>query len=76
MGKLNMAHISIVIPVYKAEDCLHELYRRLKLSIELITNDFEIFLVEDCGGDNSWEIIKGLALQDPRVSTTAMGTGL
>lgn len=62
-----MAHISIVIPVYKAEDCLHELYRRLKLSLERLTTDFEIVMVEDCGGDRSWEIIKELVQQDARV---------
>lgn len=62
-----MSHISVVIPVYKAEGCLHELYRRLKASLEMITNDFEIILVEDCGGDGSWGIINELSLIDRRV---------
>jgi len=62
-----MAYISIVTPVYKAESCLNELYRRLKETLETITNDFEIIMVEDCGGDHSWEIIKELAYQDTRV---------
>lgn len=62
-----MAYISIVIPVYRAEDCLHELYRRLKASLEIITSDFEIVMVEDCGGDRSWEIIEELSRQDERV---------
>lgn len=62
-----MAHISVVIPVYKAEGCLNELYKRLKASLEPITDDFEIVLVEDCGGDRSWEIIQELADQDTRV---------
>lgn len=62
-----MAHISVVIPVYKAENCLHELYRRLKSSLEQITQDFEILLIEDCGGDNSWKMIIELAKQDRRV---------
>jgi len=62
-----MPHISVVIPVYKAEACLHELYRRLCVAISPITEDFEIILVEDCGGDNSWAIIGQLAAQDPRV---------
>lgn len=60
-------HISVVIPVYKAQECLHELYRRLKISLETITYDFEIILVEDCGGDRSWEIIQELTQADPRV---------
>lgn len=62
-----MAHISVVIPVYKAEKCLHELYIRLKASLETITHDFEIIMVEDCGGDRSWEIVVGLAREDKRV---------
>lgn len=62
-----MPHISVVIPVYKAESCLPELYRRLHLSLERITTDYEIVLVEDCGGDRSWDIIKELAVIDPRV---------
>ena len=62
-----MPHISIVIPVYKAEDCLEELYGRLKTSLETITTDFEIVLVEDCGGDRSWPMIVDLAQRDNRV---------
>ncbi len=52
-----MPLISVVIPVYKAEKCLHELYSRLVKSLETISRDFEIILVEDCGGDRSWDII-------------------
>lgn len=59
--------ISIVVPVYKAENCLDELYRRLVLALETVTPDFEIVLVEDCGGDRSWEIIERLSAQDKRV---------
>ncbi len=62
-----MAHVSVVIPVYKAEDCLQELYDRLTASMEAITRDFEIVLVEDCGGDRSWALICKLASLDSRV---------
>ncbi len=62
-----MAHISIVTPVYKAEGCLEELYRRLIAALSGITQDFEIVMVEDCGGDRSWDIIRELARKDPRV---------
>ena len=65
--KQKMPIISIVVPVYKAENCLDELYRRLVLALETITPDFEIVLVEDCGGDRSWEIIEHLSVQDARV---------
>jgi glycosyltransferase involved in cell wall biosynthesis len=62
-----MAHISVVTPVYRAEGCLRELYARLVAALETITGDFEIVMVEDCGGDRSWEIIGELADADPRV---------
>jgi undecaprenyl-phosphate 4-deoxy-4-formamido-L-arabinose transferase len=59
--------ISVVIPVYKAEDYLHNLYLRLKASLEAITPDYEIIIVEDCGGDHSWEVIMELSKTDKRV---------
>ena len=62
-----MAHLSVVIPVYKAEACLEELHRRLAAALGAITEDYEILLVEDCGGDRSWDIIRALAARDPRV---------
>lgn len=60
-------HISIVVPVYKAEKSLDELYRRLRVVLEKISPNFEIILVEDCGGDNSWAVIERLAASDQRV---------
>jgi dolichol-phosphate mannosyltransferase len=62
-----MAHLSVVIPVYKAEKCLEELYLRLTTSLEKITKDYEIVLVEDRGGDRSWEMITQLASKDGRI---------
>ena len=67
LKKTDRLHISVIVPVYKAEDSLDELYQRLKASLERITPDFEIILVEDCGGDNSWQVIERLAAADQRV---------
>jgi glycosyltransferase involved in cell wall biosynthesis len=60
-------HISVVVPVYKAKDCMAELYRRLVQTLEPITLDFELVLVEDCGGDGSWEEIVTMTDKDLRV---------
>jgi len=60
-------HLSVVIPVFKAEDCLEELYQRLTKALETISSNFEILFVEDCGGDNSWQIIAKIAEFDNRV---------
>ena len=62
-----MTSISIISPVYKADDCILELYDRLVSNAEKITENFEIILVEDGGDDNSWEIIKQISVSDARV---------
>lgn len=64
---VNNILISVVIPVYMAAECLSELHRRLTLSLSSITNNYEIIFVEDCGTDESWNIIKLLSQQDSRV---------
>lgn len=63
----RVSSISVVVPVYKARDCLAELHRRLVQALEPITPDFEIVLVEDGSDDGSWEGIAALARRDPRV---------
>lgn len=63
----NGKEISVIIPVYKAQECLPELYKRLIQSLEQFTKSFEIIFIEDCGGDLSWEIIKSIGNDDPRV---------
>lgn len=55
------------MPVYQAESFLKNLYMRLVHSLERMTLDFEIVMVEDGGEDNSWSIIEGLARSDNRV---------
>ena len=59
--------ISVVIPVFRSEQTLAKLYQRLTEALERITADFEILLVEDCGGDRSWEVINELSRRDIRV---------
>ncbi|WP_353233654.1 glycosyltransferase family 2 protein [Diaphorobacter ruginosibacter] len=61
-----MPHISVVVPVYKADECLDELCSRLSTVLERIADDFEVILVEDCGGDKSWDLILDISRKDPR----------
>ena len=58
---------SIVVPVYKSEQSLPELYDRTAKVFEGIPGNFELILVEDGGGDNSWEVMKSLREKDKRV---------
>jgi undecaprenyl-phosphate 4-deoxy-4-formamido-L-arabinose transferase len=62
-----MQTVSVVIPVYRSERTLPELYRQVADAMAAITPMFEIILVEDAGGDSSWRIIVALAKADPRV---------
>lgn len=62
-----MLTVSVVIPVYRAEQTLIELHRQLSAAMAQITSVFEIIFVEDGGGDGSWPIIERLAYEDHRV---------
>jgi glycosyltransferase involved in cell wall biosynthesis len=59
--------LSLVIPVYRSRATLPKLYQRLVETLQEIGAPFEIVLVEDCGGDGSWDVIKQLAAGDARV---------
>jgi len=59
--------LSVVIPVYRSQAILPQLHRRLVAALEPVEPAFEIIMVEDCGGDDSWRVIGNLARQDSRV---------
>ena len=50
-----MNKISVVSPVYNAEEGLAELVNRLQFYLRKNTKNFEIVLVNDCSEDNSWK---------------------
>lgn len=60
-------HLSVVVPVYRSKATLPELHRRLVAALQHVQPDFELILVEDCGGDDSWQVIDALARSDRRV---------
>lgn len=62
-----MPALSVVVPVYRAAESLPELCHRLTTVLAEHPGGFEILFVEDCGGDNSWQVIQQLAAADPRV---------
>jgi polyisoprenyl-phosphate glycosyltransferase len=59
--------LSIVSPVYKAEKMIDELINRIRDSVSGITEEYEIILVEDGGGDESWQKIRAHHKVDGRV---------
>jgi len=65
---------SVIIPIYNEEGNLPELHRRLtdvleKLCIDegCTADDYEIIMIDDGSNDNSWQILKTLHENDPRI---------
>jgi undecaprenyl-phosphate 4-deoxy-4-formamido-L-arabinose transferase len=52
--------LSIVIPVYNSANILPELVKQIEFNLKNKINSFELFLVNDCSKDNSWNVIKDL----------------
>jgi glycosyltransferase involved in cell wall biosynthesis len=65
--------ISVVVPVYRSAQTLRELHRRIAAAVEPLDPNFELILVEDCGGDDSWQVIEELAREDNRVRGIQLG---
>ena len=59
--------ISVVIPVFNAEQSLGELLRQLIPALSSLAETFEVILVEDSSQDGSWEVINKIVASDQRV---------
>jgi glycosyltransferase involved in cell wall biosynthesis len=59
--------LSIVIPVYRSEECVIALYDAIKRVLEDSRESFELVLVNDFSPDKSWDEIAALCAVDKRV---------
>ena len=59
-----MTEVSIIVPVYKAEKYIAECIDSV---INQSFSNWEMILVDDCGGDNSMNIVKDYAQKDTRI---------
>lgn len=59
--------LTVVSPVYRGEKMVHELVRRIKESVSLITDNYNVILVNDCSPDDSWSMILKECVEDSRV---------
>ena len=57
--------LSIVVPVYKSQECVATLINRVDECFN--KTSYELILVNDCSPDNSWEEIKNAAQSNERV---------
>ena len=62
-----MSKISIIIPVYWNSDTLMALYEDMKAKILHRIGEYEIVMVDDGSGDNSWEIMNQIKAMDSNV---------
>lgn len=60
-------YISVVSPVYRAENIVSELVKQVREAVQTITDDFEIILVNDASPDASWRKIEEECAADKRV---------
>jgi dolichol-phosphate mannosyltransferase len=49
-----MTHLSVVIPVLNEETLIQELITRVTLNCKMITDDYELIIVDDGSQDNTW----------------------
>lgn len=62
-----MSRISIIIPVYYNADTLMLLYEDMKAKILDKLSDYEIVMVDDGSGDDSWEVMNQIRDMDENV---------
>ena len=53
--------ISVIVPVFNAEDTLDDLFSSLRENLKKITNNYEIIFVDDESKDSSWSVIKKIS---------------
>jgi glycosyltransferase involved in cell wall biosynthesis len=58
---------SVVVPLYNEEKGLEELYNRIVLSLQPLSDSFEVIFVDDGSTDNSFTVLKGLHEKDNRL---------
>lgn len=60
-----MVSLSIVIPVYRGAKTIPDLMVALAKELPSIADSYEVIMVEDDGGDDSWAVIQELTKQYP-----------
>ncbi|NBV12561.1 MAG: glycosyltransferase [Sphingobacteriia bacterium] len=67
LSQLASPEISVVVPVYGCAECLIALTSRLIQTLNPITTEYEIILVNDFSPDDSWNVVKQLGKENPKI---------
>jgi glycosyltransferase involved in cell wall biosynthesis len=62
-----MLQISVIVPVFNEEESLPELMQWLTTVLEAEGFKYEVIFVDDGSTDDSWEVIKNLAGENPNI---------
>jgi dolichol-phosphate mannosyltransferase len=62
-----MTHLSVVVPLFNESTLIKDLVDRVKNNITLLTEDYEIILVDDGSQDQTWELIEIECKQEERI---------
>ena len=60
---ISMPSVSVVIPVYRSENSITLVVEELARELPELADRYEVLLIEDGGGDNSWTVIQALSDQ-------------
>lgn len=64
---MQKRELSVVAPCYNEEAGLEEFARRTSAACQVVTQDYEIILVDDGSSDQTWSKIQALADADPHI---------
>lgn len=64
---VDLYSISVVIPVYNSERSVGRVIDSLIVLLPGLCSDYEIVLVEDGSGDNSWKVLETKAQENDRI---------
>lgn len=59
--------LSVVVPVYRSEECLQALVAAIEASLGAAGVSFELILVNDFSPDGSWRVIESLCRSRPNI---------
>ncbi len=68
----NKTTLSIVIPVYNSSKTINEVYRQLVELFDRSGHSWELILINDGSQDGSWEVIRDLHRNDPRIKSIGL----
>lgn len=60
--------LSVVVPVYRSEDCLEALIAAIAEALDPTGREYEVVLINDGSPDNSWAVIEAICRNNPNVT--------